>query len=1042
MIHQFRFRLVALTRGISQLFLFAILLMTLGSTAALSQTTASIKGTVTDASGAAVADAKVVVTSQALGIERTTQTNSSGDYEVPALPPGVYSVEVQAQGFTSQIAKALTLQVSQNSVQNFSLKVASSDIVVTVESSQAIIDSTSITVGQVIDKNVVQEIPLNGRHFVDLALLVPGTVTPPQNGFLTAPLRGQGSFAFNSAGGREDAVNFMINGINLNDMLQNQVTFQPGINTVGEFKIDNSTYSAEYGRNSGSIVNIATRSGTDEFHGEAYDYLRNYYFDARNFFNPSPNPQSALKRNQFGGDVGGPLWRKHTYFFASYEGLRHLQGLTTTSNVLSDASRAQIQAGSNGVAKALLGLIPAANGTINGTPAFFGSASANVNIDQGTMDITHNFSDADRLHGYYVYQNDLRQEPTQGANIPGFGDTRAGHRQVLTLGETHVFSSTLVNEARVGANRVHILFNPINATDPASLGLAGVLGPNQTFIPTIRIQDIGLVLGDERAFPQGRGDTTFVVADTLNYIRGRHSFKFGTEFRDFRNDNFNGDPGQLIFNTTSNFVNGVVDSSARTLNNVANRINQNALEFFGQDSFKLKPFLTLELGLRYSWNMTPSEAKGRFVNFDPVTVSLVPTSSPYGQNNKNFQPRLGFAWDVFHSGKTVLRSAYAYQVDQPITGFITALTSNPPFAVPISVTAPHPIGSLGTFFDPNNAANISPLYVNPNFKNANVQSWNLNVQQQVTRSLGVMIGYFGNKGTHLEIDRNVNQSRVLGSAASRPFPALSASSPFLPNVTLSNSITERDSSSNSNYNALWVTANQRVSRGLQFNASYTWSHSIDDVSRNNEGLFVQDSNNIGASRGSSDFDVRHRFVANAIYDLPFTRNRLVSGWQVAPIVSLQTGNPFTVVLATSTITGAANTVRPNVIGPVQVSGNPFGQWIVNPSATFALPAAGTFGNLGRNTVYGPGFADVDLALIKNTKLTERMNLQFRLDTFDLFNHPNFGQPGPLAGNGATIITISPTTGVPATFSTISSTRFPTADSGSSRQLQLALKLRF
>jgi hypothetical protein len=1037
-----QFRPFVTTRGILQLVVLGTLLIALGSSAALAQTTASIQGTVTDASGSVVAGAKVIVQNPALGIARTTQTNSSGDYEVPALPPGTYTVEVQMQGFTTEIANSLTLQVSQNSVQNFSLKVASSDIVVTVESSQAIIDSTTITVGQVIDKNVVQEIPLNGRHFVDLALLVPGTVTPPQNGFLTAPLRGQGSFAFNSAGGREDAVNFMINGINLNDMVQNQVTFQPGINTVGEFKIDNSTYSAEYGRNSGSIVNIATRSGTDEFHGEAYDYLRNYYFDARNFFNPSPNPQSALKRNQFGGDVGGPLWRKHTYFFASYEGLRHRQGLTTTSNVLSDASRAQIQAGSNAVAKSLLGLIPAANGTINGAPAFFGSASANVNIDQGTMDVSHNFSDADRLHGYYVYQNDLRQEPTQGANIPGFGDTRAGHRQVLTLGETHVFSSSLVNEARVGANRVHILFNPINATDPASLGLAGVLGPNQAFIPTIRIQDIGLVFGDERVFPQGRGDTTFVVADTLTYIRGRHSFKVGTEFRDFRNDNFNGDPGQLVFNTTSNFINGTVDSSARTLNNVANRINQNALEFFGQDSFKLKPFLTLELGLRYSWNMTPSEARGRFVNFDPSTVSLIPATSPYAQNNKNFQPRIGFAWDVFHSGKTVLRSAYAYQVDQPITGFITGLNSNPPFAVPISVTAPHSIGILGTFFDPNNAANISPLFVNPNFKNANVQSWNLNIQQQATRSLGIMIGYFGNKGTHLEIDRNINQSLILGNAASRPFPALSASSPFLPGVTLSNSITEHDSSANSNYNALWITANQRVSRGLQFNASYTWSHSIDDVSRNDQGLFVQDSNNIGASRGSSDFDVRHRFVANAIYDLPFTRNRLVSGWQLAPIVSVQTGNPFTIVLATSTITGAANTVRPNVIGPVQVSGNPFGQWIVNPSATFALPAAGTFGNLGRNTVYGPGFADVDLALIKNTKLTERMNLQFRLDSFDLFNHPNFGQPGPLAANGATIITISPTTGVPATFSTISSTRFPTADSGSSRQLQLALKLRF
>src|SRR6202158_5908456 len=315
-----------LGRGIPRLVLLGILLMAMSSTA-VAQTTASIKGTVTDASGAAVAGAKLTVKSQALGIERITQTNSSGDYEVPALPPAIYTVGVQMQGFTTEIANSLPLQVTQTSVQNFGLRVASPPTpVVTVKSTQAIIESTSMTVGQVIDQNVVQEIPLNGRHFVDLALLVPGTVTPPQSGFLTAPLRGQGSFAFNSAGGREDAVNFMINGVNLNDMVQNQVTFQPGINTVSEFKIDNSTYSAESGRNSGSIVNIATRSGSDQFHGEAYDYFRNNYLDARNFFNPTSGPQSALKRNQFGGDVGGPIIKGKTFFFLSYEGLRQHQG--------------------------------------------------------------------------------------------------------------------------------------------------------------------------------------------------------------------------------------------------------------------------------------------------------------------------------------------------------------------------------------------------------------------------------------------------------------------------------------------------------------------------------------------------------------------------------------------------------------------------------------------------------------------------------------------------------------------------------------------
>ena len=436
--------------------------------------------------------------------------------------------------------------------------------------------------------------------------------------------------------------------------------------------------------------------------------------------------------------------------------------------------------------------------------------------------------------------------------------------------------------------------------------------------------------------------------------------------------------------------------------------------------------------------MTPNEAMGRFVNFLPASVSLIPVTDPYAQNNKNFQPRVGFAWDVFHTGKTVLRSGYGYQVDQPITGIATGLNSNPPFAVPIAVSA-QPLATLGALYDPNNATNVSPSVVNPNFKNANVQSWNLNVQQQVTRNLGVMIGYFGAKGTHLEVDRNINQSAVLGAAGSRPFLALSAGSQFLPGKSLSNRITERDSSSNSSYNALWVAANQRLGHGLQFNASYTFSHSIDEVSRNNAGIIVQDSTDIFNSRGNSDFDARHRFVANAIYELPFKGNRLASGWKLAPIVVVQSGNPFNIVLATAGTTGAGNTIRPNLIAPVQISGNP-AQWITNAMTAFSVPAANSFGNLGRNVFYGPGFTNFDLALIKNTKITETVNLQFRADAFDLFNHPNFGQPGGTLGFVVLPATLTPTT--LASFTTITSTRFPTADSGSSRQLQLALKLQF
>jgi hypothetical protein len=510
--------------------LLAVFLSTLSGTA-FSQTTASIKGAVTDASGAVIAGAKIAVKNSALGIERNVESNSEGNYEVPALPPGTYSVEVQMQGFQHAIAKGVILAVSQNSLQNFSLQIASSDTIITVESTQAVIESTTMSVGQVIDQKTVQEIPLNGRHFVDLALLIPGTVTPPQNGFLTAPLRGQGSFSFNSAGNREDTVNFMVNGINLNDMSQNQITFQPSINTVSEFKVDNSTYSAEYGRNSGAIVNIATRSGTNDYHGELFEFFRSNAMDARNFFNTIPTPQSPFVRNSFGGNFGGPIRKDKTFIFGSYEGLRQRQGITLNTAVLTAAQRQAVLTANNPSSVKLLGLIPAGNDTTGNN--FLGSATAPVNIDQGTVDVSHNVNNNVRLHGYYVFQRDRRQEPVlQGNTLTGFGDTRQSHRQIATFSVSQTISPTLVNEARLGFNRLHITFMPNSLLNPSDFGIANGINA-ATGLPQISIGGTRINFGGPAGFPSGRGDTTVVFADTLNYLRGKHSFKFGGEYRRF-----------------------------------------------------------------------------------------------------------------------------------------------------------------------------------------------------------------------------------------------------------------------------------------------------------------------------------------------------------------------------------------------------------------------------------------------------------------------------------------------------------------------------
>ena len=1025
------------------------LLLLVFAASAFAQTTASIQGTVADQSGAAVVGAKVTVKNTALGIERTAQTNSTGSYEVPALPPGTYNVQVQMNGFETQLAKDLLLQVSQNSVQNFSLKVASTTEVVTVEATAPVIESTTITVGQTINQRTVQEIPLNGRHFVDLGLLIPGSVTPPQNGFLTAPLRGQGSFAFNTAGNREDTVNFMVNGINLNDMVQNQITFQPSINTVSEFKVDNSTYSAEYGRNSGAIVNIATRSGSDTFHGEFFEFIRNNALDARNFFNPVGTPMSVFKRNQFGANFGGPIKKGKTFFFLSYEGLRQRQGITLNTNVLNATQRNQVTGVGNAVSQKILALIPVANDPTGGK--FLGSATAPVDIDQGTADISHNFSNNVRLHGYYAGQHDLRQEPTlQGNSLPGFGDTRESKRQIATLSLDETLSASIVNEARLGFNRIHITFSPNDTTNPVSFGILD--GNNfNAGLPQITIGTTQINLGGPGGFPQGRGDTTAVFSDTLSYIRGRHSFKFGGEFRRFYNNNFSGDTGTLGFLNVTDFANGQPNTFAISPGSLPSRIATGELGFFGQDSWKVSQRLTLELGLRYDWNQTPTEALNRFTNLiiSGGQANLVRVASPYNQNNMNFQPRAGFSLDVFGTGRTILRSGFAVLTDQPITNLVTPLTGNPPFGAPVAFNG----GTSGkttytALLAAAGAGGLAPTILDPNFKNGYVESYNLNIQQQLARNWSVMVGYFGSEGHHLRTRVNLNQFNAFGGPPNftgvRPFPTIASSPVPLANSNLGN-ISDNVSIGNSNYNALWVSSNMRPWHGLQFNASYTFSKSLDFTSQNGQGIVIQNSLNPAGDYGPSDFDARHRFVVNFIYDVPALRdNRLFKGWQVGSIISDQSGNPLNLVLnPISGLTGST-TLRPDLLGPVQyvntVLPNGNIQWFtpsvcVEPcsGATFGLattPGTLHFGNMGRNAIIGPGFNNVDFSLIKKTKITERFSHEMRFEAFDVLNHPNFGQPNRLAQVGN------------ANFGVITNTRFATGDSGSSRQLQFAMKLIF
>jgi Carboxypeptidase regulatory-like domain/TonB dependent receptor-like, beta-barrel len=1023
------------------------------------QSTGTLQGSITDAQNAVMPGVTLTIRNAATGIERTTVTDGAGQYVAASLPPGHYIIMAHLEGFKDQNGET-DLAPAQTAVLNLKLGLASLAENVTVTGSSPLIDTATVSVGQAMAERTVQEIPLNGRHFVDLGPLMPGGSTSPQNAGLSAPLRGQGAFSFMSAGNRETSVNFMLNGINLNDLSNSQVTFQPSINTVSEFKVDNSTFSAEYGRNSGAIVNVATRSGANQFHGEAFDFYRDDKFDSRNYFNPSSQPQSVFNRKQFGANLGGPIARNRTFFFGSYEGLRHLQAVDLNSGTLSNAQRAGV---TDPVAKNLLAFIPLANDA-TGTRVI-GSALAPVNIDQYTIDARHNLRQSDDLHFYYAFQRDLRQEANaQGNTVAGFGDTRGGHRQIMTINQTHIFSPALVNEVRGGYNRIDISFNPNTLVDTKALGINVGQTATPIALPQITISGPGLNIGGPAAFPSGREVTTVAVGDTATYLHGNHIIKFGGEYRRVKHYSFNGDPGTFTYPSVAAFQQGFGSAFAITLGDRSFNAYVNAIGGFVQDAISVGSRLKLDLGLRYDLLPSPTERDDKLVKFDAATSSLLRIGTngfdQVTKNGSDFQPRIGVIWNPTGDGSLVVRGAYAVMINQTNTGYFTGETGNPPLVTPLSAQAAGTAASnvnLGNAISgAGGAATLAPLTTSYDFEPGRMQTWNVNVEREL-RGTGLMAGYFGSHGDRQRIPVNINQLTTPGGTV-RPYPRVSASSPIQPGATLGN-IIEVQSTGWSDYNGLWLTANRRMSKGLQLSGSYTLSkstdtNSYDGTGANNNGS-LQDSTDIAGSEALSDFDVRHRFSVNASYELPFKGNRWKDGWQIVVVEQAQTGNPLNVITNITTITGTS-TVRPDLIGTPTISpsanvdnnGNVISyQWFASntvcdprvagsctSSSVFALPynAAGVahFGSLGRNEIIGPGFGNTDLSFIKNIKLVGPSKAQLRLEIFNLFNQANLGQPGRTATVGST------------SFGVISNTRFPTGDSGSSRQIQFAAKFLF
>lgn len=1035
---------------------------------------ASLRGTVYDPNHAVIQGAELSLINSGTAEVRTTKSRDDGSYAFTSVAPGSYKLEVTGTGFR-KFVNSLELSVNQEPRIDLTLEVESTvgdpvNVPITED-----LKKDTASLGTVIENQPITGLPLDGRNFYELTLLVPGAApaAPGSAGSV------RGDFAFNVNGAREDSNNFLLDGVYNVDPKLNTFGVRPPVDAIREFEMLTSSYDAAFGRNPGAQVNVVLKSGTNNLHGSLFEFHRNGALDARNFFAPAGEPKPKYIRNQFGGSIGGPIVSDRTFWFADYEGTRSREGITRITNVPTARERAGDFSQSlfgvpidpftqmpfpgamiplpqqNAVGRALIALYPLPNRNVP-LQNFVSSPTQRDRNDSFDVRVDHQLTNrADLTFRYSFGDRDLF-EPFTGPTfslVPGFGDTVKRRSQNAMVALTNVLTPSFVNEARVALSRVSSSVTQEASRLNSTVGLP-VISPNARDAGLSFITVTGLSpLGDEGNNPQDSTTNVYQVLDTVSYVHDNHLIKFGADIRFSQQNAFRDieSRGRLQFSPFAQISgNAVADlllgfplltSVARVDN--PEHLRTHSYNFFVNDSFRARPRLTLTFGLRYEYNSPPVDALDRATVYDLATRTLVrvgtngiPRSGVEPDKN-NFAPRVGFAWTIGKDEKTVVRAGYGIYYDQSSLAPGEALYFNSPyfdnnifFSLPgLPLTLSNPFPSFFPFPLPDSA-----LAIQRNLRTAYMQHWNLNVQRQLSRHAVLEVAYVGSKGTKLLTARDINQPQP--SALPPGLPFVPRPDPRFDDIDL------LESRANSNYHSLQTRFQQRFSKGLSALVSYTFSKSIDDASNffssAGDPNFPQNSYNLRAERGRSNFDVRHRFSASYTYDLPFGRGRtyltdagwattLLSGWQTSGIISLQSGRPFTVALLSDidnsgtgrSILGFGANDRPNVNGDPHL-GNPTTDRWFNTTA-FSFPPRGTFGNAGRNILDGPGYHNVNASLVKNTALTERLNLQFRAEVFNLFNHPNFNLPDNFLGS--------------PTFGRITSARDP-------RHLQFAFKLLF
>jgi hypothetical protein len=1047
----------------------------------------TISGTITDTTGAALPNAHVLVHNDETGNERRLMTGTDGRYSAPSIPVGIYTVTAGADGFDDHTLSGIALSVGQSQIISLTLALTGVMQSVTVKDAPPVVNLSTQQTAGLVDSRQIKELPLNGRSYDQLITLNPATVnyTAQRSGSVGTSNSSVGNM-FAVSGRRPQDNLYLLNGVEYTGASLINVT--PGgtsgqllgVEAVREFNVITDTYSAAYGKRQGAQVSIVTASGTNNLHGSAYEFLRNSFFDARNYFDPGRIPE--FQRNNFGASLGGPVRKDKLFLFANYEGYRQNLGVTDVTLVPDNNARNGLVPNASGMltpvrigpgVAGLLNLWPVQNGpellTSAGLPTgigeAFSSAPQHIREDFGTARFDANLTSNDLLFAVYTVDDSIAHTPTQN---PLSLVNESLREQVASVQEQHVFSPRLLNTGRIGVSRANFYFlgsipSSVQAVTPTFLAGkstgAVVIAGSTASNGASTITSAGANVGSNNATTRN----LFTFDDHIFYTRGKQQIEAGGWLQFLEsNDNLAQDQyGQASFASLTAFLQGTIKTF--TYVPVTTEIGWRSTFVAGylEDTIKLLPNLELRAGIRSEssdgWNA--SHGRAPVYSFTNGVMNTTPTtgSAALTTNRAKFlpEPRVGLSYDPFPSGKHAGRSVIRASI-----GLHHALLDTLDYRLDQSAPFNTIYTTSGTVTSPTSgAASVSPSTVQPDIATPSVISWTLRIEQQVAPNTSLTIGYVGSHGYHQILSEDLNEpASVVQPDGTIYYPNTTKPNPALANTT------SWVSQGSSSYNALEVDLRRSLTNGLSFRANYTYARNLDDGSAWNTSVsantpaFVSYPNNPGLDWGPAATDLRHLAALNASYDLPFGRNhflrsgnsalvnRAISGWTLSAIATLESGFPFSPQLGYNP-TGSGdsrNPVRPNrnpgFIGSLYTHGitaQRVSQYF-NPAA-FSAPAYGTVGNASRDSLTGPSYNDVDLSLSKTTKLTEQARIQFRAEFFNAFNHTNLGTPaetvfssGPTQGtaaNQAAAVALSPTAGVITSAAT-------------TRQIQVGLKLLF